>query len=220
MIRIAAVAVASLLASCTTHSLSPLTVDESSLTETRGIVVGSFARDPEAPYYVSQAISFQNSAHGARHRVLATYPDSLVNKPTPDEFETPDSKGAIFVRLLEAGEYSFNGFSVSHHTSRGTATISPRHDFSVPFQVEAGKVNYIGEFKRVSLEGKGDEAPLPGWAISDRMERDREVIAREYPDIPLDELINAVPSKERVASPLIVMPSETVKSEEAKIQKR
>jgi hypothetical protein len=193
-----------------TYYLSPLTVDEHDLTDTRGALIGSFSRHPDAKMYLSQAIYFKNLETGESRSIYANFMDAAFNSPTPDDFKEKESVGGVFVMPLEAGEYAFTGFRLTYKQSTLIKSVHSNEPLSVPFKVHAGKVNYVGQLKRtvLSLEKNGSRSTYPAWLISERMERDTKLISEKHPDVPLHDIANVVPTEDNSKSPLIVIPSE------------
>ncbi len=92
------------------------------------------------------------------------------------------SKGTGFVDTLEfpAGEYEIYRWELWYNLGTfGQWTETPGKIFSIPFRVEAGKLNYLGEIALASYR----------FEFKDMHERDLTIVYKEHPDLKNAELV-------------------------------
>jgi hypothetical protein len=201
-----------LISGCATNSLTPKPVTKANLNESRGILVGSFSRDPERADYHSQTFFFKNASTGERYTIKSQTKFNLLKGRTTDDFETEDSEGGVFVFSLPAGKYIFYDFYLFLEAGQFSKSWRPKEPFAIPFIVQPSKVNYVGEFKLSQHTGKNffGMSVLAGgvWLVSDQNQRDISIFSEKYPDIPIENLTKTIPSQKDVFTHLVILPSE------------
>lgn len=117
-------------------------------------------------------------------------------------FQLPDIKGdssKIYYNavLLPSGEYKIYGWGMEFNSGTGITTFFPMGNFSLPFAVTGGRVNYLGDYLGTSKGGRdilGMKRPTGGYFIvSSRFTEDFETIIRKWPNLDLNKTLNAVP---------------------------
>lgn len=123
--------------------------------------------------------------------------DAMSCNFQPGDFS--DEQGKLYLLELPAGNYEFYNFRIMISTGMGYNEITAKNEFSMPFQVEAGKVKYVGEVRMKDVMGKnllGLSVPagvIP--SVSDKHERDLATAKTLYPKIlPESVVIDVKPS--------------------------
>jgi hypothetical protein len=200
------------LAACANKLLKPDGVSGSSLTPTNGVLVGSFARSPDGPVYYSQTFYFKNAKTGEVREIKSQPTFNLYTGKTPDDFNTPGSAGAVFVFSLPAGAYTFHNFRLYQANGSFQQNWTSKEDYSIPFEIQANTVNYVGEIKLEGLKGRnffGMAVPAGGvWLVSDQLDRDMDILKKTRADIPASNTVSIIPTRKDVFTPLVVLPGE------------
>jgi len=212
MFRLVILTLSMLLTGCATTLLAPKPISTSDLSETNGILIGSFARDPDGPTYYSQTIRYKNNETGKEHEITAQLAFNMFNGKTPDDFKTKDSHGGVFAFSLPAGEYTFYNFRLYQSNGYFHQNWTSIEPFDIPFTVKPNRVNYVGEIKLSPFTGKnlfGMRVHAGGlWLVSNQSSRDFDIMMQKYPEIRLDKVNNIVPSEKKIFTPLVILPSE------------
>ncbi len=197
---------------CVTNSLVPQPITEADLSETNGVLVGSFSRDPSGPKYYSQTFRFKNVSTGKEHSVSSQPSFNMFSGKTSDDFKLSNSHGGVFALSLPAGEYTFHNFRLYQSNGYFEQNWTSQEPYSIPFSIQANKVNYVGEIKLSPLTAKnvfGIKVQAGGvWIISDQKNRDFGVIATKHPEIPLNQVVSVIPERKEIFTPLVILPSE------------
>lgn len=138
---------------------------------------------------------------------LLTFVDNKTSATSPTDFDTNAGRGNIFVLKLPPGRYEIFRFQSSTNSAKGSMKFGPKQEFSIPFQIEPGKVTYAGEYiNRVHVppfDGTSRNVVFVYFVVSDQQARDL-VIARQRGDIAPDmQVTNALPDAAKVGSPFI-----------------
>lgn len=212
MFRLMFLLVMLLVSGCATNSLTPQPVTLSDLNDGRGILVGSFSRDANEQQYYSQTFRFKNTSTGELFDIVSQPTFNLFSGKTPDDFQTSESRGGIFIFSLPPGEYAFYNFRLYQSDGYANKNWWSAQDYSIPFEVHAGVVNYVGEIKLIPSFGTnffGMRVHSGGyWEISDQKERDAGLISSKHPFISMEDAVNVIPSRKEVFTPLVILPSE------------
>ena len=212
MIKLAFLSLVILLTGCATNSLTPKPITSANLNETQGLFVGTFSRAPNAPKYYSQTFYFKNATTGKIFEVKSQPTFNMFTGKTPDDFNTQESNGALFVQTLPAGKYIYNNFRLYQSNGSYQQNWSSVQDYAIPFEIFPNKVNYGGEIKLVPVMGKNffnmNVQAGGTWVISDQHERDIPLFKSKYPSITFQNYENVIPEGKEIFTPLIVLPSE------------
>lgn len=219
MYRLIILMAALAITGCATNSLTPQAVTQSDLNENKGILVGSFSRDPAARQYYSQTFRFKNVSTGEKYDITSQPTFNIFSGKTPDDFQTPQSKGGIFIFALPPGKYTFYNFRLYQSNGIYYQDWWSNEDYSIPFEVMADSVNYIGEIKLIPIMGNnffGMKVHAGGyWEISDQKERDSKVILKKHPFISMDSSINIIPEVKEIFTPLVILPPERLEHDKS-----
>ncbi len=105
-----------------------------------------------------------------------------------DDFHDSTGRGRVFAINLKPGNYE-----VCHWVlDTGHAVFTPSEEFSVPFEIKAGRSTYVGDFHFAI--GRGQNLfgmPLPyleGAERRDNWARDLAALKRKYPAVNLNEV--------------------------------
>jgi len=102
-----------------------------------------------------------------------------------------------FAAMLPKGNYKIYGWDLVLNHYRGATTFSPRGNFSLPFTVAGGSINYLGDYLGTAVIGKGINVllgPKGGYYIvSNRYEEDFKAIAEKWPSLDLTGILNTMP---------------------------
>ena len=92
--------------------------------------------------------------------------------------------GVIRVRELPAGDYEMTNFRLHDNTLKKVWNL--KKDFSVPFQVRAGEITYLGEFQATGVRAKaliGYYIEQPYFLVSDQEARDIPLAVEDFPEL-------------------------------------
>lgn len=110
----------------------------------QGMITGSVTRMLDAPAFNSYRLMFRNIDTGSTFDILLKA--DFMNGQFQDDIIEPASRGSHFALLLPPGRYELYKYELSALEPNATRVIRPRHEFSIPFLVERGKIHYIGDF--------------------------------------------------------------------------
>ncbi len=91
------------------------------------------------------------------------------------------SCGRLAVIELQQGEYEFYSWSGSSNDGKTSTTVTARKEFSKRFNIEAGKVTYVGD---VHFSVIGNRFALN---VIDKRDRDLPLFYSKYPKITAEE---------------------------------
>lgn len=165
------------LAGC--HSMSPIHIDEE-LTPNAGsgvaYVVGVVGIWPKA-VNTAQEQMLMIRQRGSDNFATARLHNEFYARTPRDVRETGHGIGTLFVMPLKPGRYELYNLRFD----RGSSVSWSREDFTIPFQLEAGKAYYIGDF-RAGCVTPGQSTCL--FLHSDHLERDSALVRAKYPQVP------------------------------------
>lgn len=165
--------------------------------------VGVFTKPgSENPFYLNEM--YFRSVDGSTAGNISFSGTGLASQEA--HYTTASEKGLVFALELPVGEYEFYDLKFLRNDGGGQWGYRSSNEFSLPFFVEAGQTAYLGSFIAYA-EGIDIDRP---WAasfggqfrVSDKFERDRELITEIHPDIPADSVQARL--LERTAPPLVV----------------
>lgn len=201
-----------LLSGCASKLLKPEPITRDVLTQSQGVLIGSFSRNPNAPRYYSQTVFFKNLDTNEKHEIKSQQEFNIFSGKTKDEFKEGVNAGSTFALTLPAGRYVLYNFNLYRPTGVGYTYYSSKTDFAIPFDVHPNSVNYLGELKLEGASGKnffGMSVPAGGiWIISDKQERDVLLLKTALPQLPLESIKSVIPTKKDIFTPLVVLPTE------------
>lgn len=209
--RIALFFVLAFLAGCAAKMLKPEQISANDLNESNGVLIGSFSRNLVGSHNYSQRFYFKNVNANKIYDIHSQQEFNIINGGrTSDEFHDFDDFGSTFALKLPAGHYIFFNFIVAAEVSHGFETVVSKNDYAIPFDVHPDSVSYVGEIKLQSdfeKSGRG-QTILAGvtWKISDQRARDIALLATSMPELPLDNVVSVIPTKEEIFTPLVSIP--------------
>ena len=116
------------------------------------------------------------------------------------DVKNDSAKVHYFAVILPKGNYKIYGWGLVT-SGFGGSTITPGGNFSLPFTVSGGSINYLGDYLGTAVLGKGINvllAPKRGYFIvSNRYEEDYKAIADKWPSLDLTGTLNAMPDFSR-----------------------
>lgn len=159
-----------------------------------GYIAGSVTGPIKGRRYSSQGIYVCNAKQDIIFEFGFT--DNWAQKEKPD-INSDGVEGKTFTLPLPEGEYYFCDFWFFANGGTYSTGFSAENKFSIPFQVKAGAVSYIGEFLGISATGRnifGISVRAGGyWVVSNKRERDMPLISLKNKDIAARPLIMTVP---------------------------
>lgn len=124
----------------------------------------------------------------------------------PELYERRRTVGTLFDVSLPAGRYEFFDVWFVAATGFGSTEYRAREPFSVPFTIEAGTLNYLGEFRAYPIVGRnllGMSLPGGGYfVVLDRERRDTQLLAKRR-GVPFGPVKNIVPDPDRANTPFM-----------------
>lgn len=123
----------------------------------RAIVFGTITAEMGDPGPLSRYLILFRNVETKEVAHLSIYPGmDIANDGDPELYERKRSIGKFFEIVLPAGRYEFFDFwMVAIGLGGATTEYRPKEPFSIPFTIEAGTVNYIGEFRTYPMVGRG-----------------------------------------------------------------
>jgi len=209
--------------STVTNFTTPTSISNDSLNQETGILVGTYTKNTGEAEYDTRALSFTDTkSYDSRYKIARKKPNPLIGyQGHRYTLEDNGKEGNAFAFVLPAGEYTFYNFGLSSSNSKSSESWYSDKPFSIPFVVEPNKVNYIGEINFNAIIGtKKNESILLGtlgsspdkrggyWIVSDELDRDREFIEKEFQNLSLNGVNNAIPQTKKRFTPFIILPSE------------
>lgn len=110
---------------------------------------------------------------------------ALIPIPPKGDFSEYGRKGELFAIELAPGDYQVERWTVFS----GYATISPLSPISIKFKIEPGKATYIGNFTFTQTDSFGLTVTGVDVTYSNKFLRDKDVLARKYPNIATDSVM-------------------------------
>ena len=212
MFRILVLILTVVLSGCATNSLTPKPITVNDLNDAKGLFIGSFSRDPKAPKYYSQTFYLKNIETNEVHEIKSQPSFNMFTGKTPDDFNTQESSGALFVQALPAGKYTYHNFRLYQSNGYYEKNWYSEQDYSIPFEVSANQINYAGEIKLVPVMGKNifnmNIQAGGAWLISDKLERDLPIFTTKYPQISTENFVKVIPESKEIFTPLVILPAE------------
>ena len=125
----------------------------------------------------------------------------LSDPPIPDfervKVEGAGRSGLLFTPNLRPGRYALCGFSFFEGTGAGYRTWAPKTPVNIPFEIEAGKITYLGEFEVRRVTGEnlfGLEVTAGGYfLVHNSLARDIAAARSQLPRVNALPLIDATP---------------------------
>ncbi|GAA4503295.1 hypothetical protein [Pseudaeromonas paramecii] len=176
------------LVACATKAPMPEQLAATDLAN-QGLVVGSITRPPLKPAFNSYALLFRNIDSKQEYRVRISA--DMMSGRYEDDILDQGVAGSKFALLLPPGRYELYNFSLfMMDPAGGDTTYFAKQDFSVPFAVQAGEIQYIGEFRNKpvtyirSFMGMEAEILAGGsWDIYDNSGRDLGRMETRFPGL-------------------------------------
>ena len=197
--RICLLILVTVLAGCAARVVpdAPDDVSSEKLNGETGVLVGSFTRLPDRQEHVSHAVYFQREGEQREYQIMSFHGTDVLGLYPKDDFENKNRKGLLFAFVLPAGDYHF----VSYSLESGEGHWKPTSPFSVPFKVQAGKVNYVGDIQLDVHEGTdmfGMRTAKGGtFHFINAKNKDMPMLKAKYPDLPWQETVTTVPDSAR-----------------------
>ena len=108
----------------------------------------------------------------------------LTNKHTED-FSWVEGTGTVFAISLPEGKYEFYQYFLHQNSGNIQATYQATSEFSIPFEVRAGRATYVGEVRAVNLFAKNmfgiKLADGARWEMHDAFARDEPILKTRFP---------------------------------------
>lgn len=191
-----------LVTGCNAHSPKlPESFSEASMPPDHGVVVGSFTRDTEGGIYTVYRFKFREirDRKNTETWISVGTDTGISGIQFPKDIVDENTEGALFFYQLPAGEYEFHNYEIILAGGYSTSTWTAKEPYSIPFEIQAGKVSYLGEIKSRGLKGKN----LLGMSVSagivfnilDNEARDTGMLRQKYPDYNWDSVVNSVPKE-------------------------
>ena len=175
------------LAACAAKAPMPEQLAATDLAN-QGLVVGSITRPSLKPAFNSYALLFRNIDSKQEYRVRISA--DMMSGRYEDDILDQGVAGSKFALLLPPGRYELYNFSLFMMGPAGDTTYFAKQDFSVPFAVQAGEIQYIGEFRNKpvtfmhSFMGMETEMLAGGsWDIYDNSGRDLGRMETRFPGL-------------------------------------
>jgi hypothetical protein len=125
----------------------------------------------------------------------------------PPDIRDGRCQATIFALKLPEGWYEIFNFRLTRPGVYGsTTTYSSRADFSFLFQVEAGKVAYLGEYLSVPVTARNIfgavQIPGPSYEVGDQRARDLAFARTKWPEFDFNDVRDFIPDVAALKHPL------------------
>lgn len=205
------------LLGCETSNIAntetPVSISQADLGADTGIVVGTYTRTLNKKHYSHRRFFFQNIDTKQKYTIRSRSTFNPLKRDTNiHHFTDKESEGDVFAFVLPAGKYHFYNFQIHHSTVSSDESWFAKQPYSIVFDVQPNKVNYLGEVRFTSKENInliGNISRDGGfWVIHDNKDRDMPLINRQYPNISLNNVVTIIPTSKAVFTPFVLLPSE------------
>lgn len=134
---------------------------------------------------------------------------------TAIDFRDATTDAAVFAFKVPEGRYEIYNYFVKSGGMRIKTSIRLRHEISIPFDVKAGAVSYVGEFVGVPVyrrAGSSVETAGAIWVVKDQEARDIPRARQKLADAAFERVTSAVPDVAVIRSPNFVrnMPAQRI----------
>lgn len=135
-----------------------------------GYIIGTLTIASAKPRFDSFWLSIKSEE---RQKGVLGRRNSILIRRSSRHYKMGDKRVYLFIKELQAGHYEFFNFGFSN----GYVSYDLKEEFSIPFTVEEGAVQYIGDFTFYPFfNDKGN-----ALVISNQWERDLEAFKEKYP---------------------------------------
>jgi hypothetical protein len=98
---------------------------------------------------------------------------------------------------LPTGKYRIYGWAMSSGDGKSERIYFPKGNFSIPFTIYGGRVNYLGDYMGVSIIDprfpKFRIASKGYFVVSDQFEADYETLIVKFPKLDLNKVLLCIP---------------------------
>lgn len=96
--------------------------------------------------------------------------------------------------VLPQGDYHIYNWEINY----GQTKFFPKGNFSIPFTVHGGDINYIGDYMAVLMDdaGKSPKFMSPTdvhFVVSNQFKRDADIVKSKFADLDLNHVLNSMP---------------------------
>ena len=183
-----------LIIGCAVTPELPKELIQTDLNQNLGFMIGSFSRDSDAEQFNAYSFFFRDVSKTISKRIFIM-PDSVYKFKFKDDFSDEKVGGALFGFVLPKGEYEFYNFDLFTNLGIIQNNYGAKHDFSIPFTITPGQINYVGEIKF--------SADSSLFVISNQKDRDLPLFKEKFPNLDWNELVIAVPIKGNVIPQIV-----------------
>lgn len=175
----------------------------------RAVIFGTITAElgPPGPPLSRYLIRFRNVETKEEAHLNINPGMNIGNDGDPELYETKRTKGMLFDVTLPAGRYEFYDLWMVAVGLFGASTeYRPKQPFSIPFTVEPGTVNYLGEFRAYPAFEKGafGLARAGGYfVVTDREARDTALFIKRRGSAPAQPIRKIALDLETNGSPLV-----------------
>ncbi len=152
-------------------------------------------------YYSSYGLNYQKQSGGGKAGFYLNQP--WFSREGMD-YHGRGEMGEVIVRPMAPGSYKIYNFDLFFNGGFSQTNLSSKHDFAIPFVIEAGKVTYLGQYQAHNQTGKLLGLPVAGGAyftIVDRTAQDLKFAVSQRPEIRTLPLISSVANGSSVGNP-------------------
>jgi len=158
-----------------------------------GIIVGSMTQDSQSGTKSAYSIFYIQNKDGSPFKYVQSKEDAFFSRYKDSEFD--DIEGRIFSLEAPAGHYKITGWQINNGT--GMRIYPKEYADPIEFEVQAGKITYIGNFHMKMETGEnifGIDITAGGYpVIKDSFERDYAVFKVRYPNLRSTPYIKTIP---------------------------
>ena len=120
----------------------------------------------------------------------------------PIDIQHGSTYATVATHRLPPGKYEITGAMVMVGLGAAQLYYSDKRPFSFPFEIQAGKATYLGEFLARSVQSEGNLRAI--YTVQNKQSRDLEILRKRSLEFQPDNVINAVMDKNQSSNSIFV----------------
>lgn len=139
-----------------------------------GYIIGTFTLLDEKPRYNGYGLEYK--PEGKKIGLLDSYHKVWIQKNLP-HIKIGNKRVYLFLKEHKAGNYEFFNYDLFTNLGFSQSSIKSKTEFSIPFNVQEGSINYIGDFTFYPTSNENGNF----FVISDKFDQDLSKFKERYP---------------------------------------
>jgi len=178
--------------------------------EMMGMVVASMGTLREDTPYKTYTLEFRDIR--SKETVFLPF-NAFAVGGTPIDFRDGKADVALFAFQLPEGRYELFNFELSTGGMKINTHRRMKDDISLPFDVKAGQVSYLGEFVSLPVYRQGGTEAFGGiWSVRDQQARDIQRAKQKLPGTSFENVVATIPDVSTLRSSFFIrtIPNERI----------